>query len=1068
MSSQSSYPISHIQGDIILDSLYSHGTGVWVSQLSCDLVGALDVQALQRAWQQLVERHAILRSSFQWKDIETPAQVVQTSVEIPVAVHDWRHAAVDQREEQFEEFLRVDRQRGFELSKAPLMRVALLQLDQNEYKFIWSFHQLLFDSASASMLLQELATYYEAFSQGQTAPSRMIPNPVDCFGKSQTEDRRGTEEFWKQTLRGFSAPTPLPVDAPQSETHRDSYGQLHVPLSIQLNCALKSFSRQHEVKISTIINGAWALLLSTYSAEPDVVFGVISQRSRELAEVGPTLGLFFNVLPLRVPTYPDATILAFLLRLEERQSQMREHAHVSLSRIKRWSDVPRSGALFESLVAYEDCPLEDALKTHLGRSGVLEVRQSRSTTRLNYPLSLLVKAGESLSLELLYDRQRFSATATTRLLLHLENLLAGMISSPERRLSQLSPLTNEERQQILVEWNQAQADYSPNEFVHRMFETCVEKHPAAVALAMERRYLSYEKLNERANQLAHYLRGMGVGPEVRVGVLLDRSLEMVTALFGILKAGGAYVPLDPTYPQDRLSYMLQNSGAPVLLTQESLAKHLPTENTRVVCMDRDRELIEKESTQNSQVVQSPANLAYVIYTSGSTGRPKGVAVEHRNLAAFLCWTQEVFDKEDLSGLLAPASICFDMSVFELFAPLVAGGKVILVDNALQVFTMWDAKYVTQINAVPSVLAVLMEHGGLPPSVHTLSFCGEALKTSTVQKAYEHNRLRKIVNLYGPTEDTVFSTFTLINRGTSDTPLIGRPITNTQVYLLDRYGNPVPVGVAGELHLAGASLSRGYLNRPDLTAERFIPNPFSREPGARMYSTGDLARYLPDGSLDFLGRIDHQVKVRGFRIELGEIESVLEQHPAVREAVVKATAGGLTAYFVSNHDEPPSAGDLSAFVQKKVPPYMVPSTFVRLEKWPKTTNGKIDRKALADPDAQRLGPNATESGTPNTAERALIDIWREVLHVEQVRLADNFFELGGHGWSLLQLQNKAQQRFGKEVALAELSALPTVGEMARLFNVPEPAPELVLNQVYERAQRQKEALAQQRQKLRARR
>jgi amino acid adenylation domain-containing protein len=1047
MSSESSYPIGHTQRDIIFDSLYSHGTGVWINQVSCDLIGALDVQAFQRAWQQLAERHAILRSSFQWKNIEAPAQVVQPHVEIPLAVHDWRH--VDQREEQFEEFLRADRRRGFELSNAPLMRVALLQLDPNEYKLIWTFHQLLFDSASAATLLQEFATYY------QGAPS---PNTVDCFGNSQSDDRHGAEEFWTQTLRGFSAPTPLPLDAAQPETHSDIYDQLQLPLSIELNSALKSLSQQHQVQISTIIDGAWALLLSIYSTEPDVVFGVVSPRSRDLTEVG----LLFDILPLRVQTYPDATILDFLQRLEEQQSQIREHAHVSLSRIKGWSDVPRNGALFESLVAYEDSPLEDALKTHLG---VLEVRQPRSTTRPNYPLSLLVKAGESLSLELIYDRRRFSANATTRLLVHLGNLLAGMISNPKRRLSQLSPLTKEERRQILVEWNQTEADYSPNEFVHRMFEQCVEKQPAAVALAMERRYLSYENLNKKANQLAHYLRGMGVGPEVRVGVLLERSLDMVTAIFGILKAGGAYVPLDPTYPQDRLTYMLQNSGAPVLLTQESLAKHLPTENTQVVCVDRDRELIEKESTENPQVVQSPGSLAYVIYTSGSTGRPKGVAVEHRNLTAFLGWTQEIFDKDDLNGLLAPASICFDMSVFELFAPLVAGGKVILVDNALQVFTMWDAKYVTQINAVPSVLDVLLEHGGLPPSVHTLSFCGEALKSRTVQKSYEHKGVRKIVNLYGPTEDTVFSTFTLINKGTSDTPLIGRPITNTQVYLLDRYGNPVPVGVAGELHLAGASLSRGYLNRPDLTAERFIPNPFSREAGARMYRTGDLARYLPDGSLDFLGRMDHQVKVRGFRIELGEIESVLEQHPSVREAVVKATAGGLTAYFVSNQDEPPSAGDLSAFVQKKVPPYMVPSIFVRLEKWPKTTNGKIDRKALADPDAQRPSSQVT---TPNTVERALVDIWREVLHVEQVRLADNFFELGGHGWSLLQLQGKAQQRFGKEVALAELSALPTVGEMARLFNVSEPAPELALNQVYERAKRQKEALAQQRQKLKEKR
>ena len=354
MSSESSYPIGYTQQDIIFDSLYNQGTGVWVSQLSCDLIGAPDLQAFQRAWQQLVERHAILRSSFQWKNIEAPAQVVQPQVELPVVVHDWRAVAVAQREQQFEEFLRADRQRGFELSNAPLMRVALLQLDPNEYKFIWTFHQLLLDSSSAATLLQEIATYYETFSQGLGVPSQMIPNPVERFGKSQSEDRGGAEEFWTQTLRGFSAPTPLPLDAAQPETHKDgdSYAQLRAPLSSELSRALKSFSRQHQVKIGTVVEGAWALLLSTYSAEPDVVFGVVSQRSPEVTEVGPTLGLLFDILPVRVQTYPDVTVLAYLQELEQRQSQMREHANVSLSRIKGWSDVPRGGALFESLVVY--------------------------------------------------------------------------------------------------------------------------------------------------------------------------------------------------------------------------------------------------------------------------------------------------------------------------------------------------------------------------------------------------------------------------------------------------------------------------------------------------------------------------------------------------------------------------------------------------------------------------------------------------------------------------------------------------------------------------------------------
>ncbi|MEG4280406.1 amino acid adenylation domain-containing protein [Microcoleus sp. MON1_C1] len=448
------------------------------------------------------------------------------------------------------------------------------------------------------------------------------------------------------------------------------------------------------------------------------------------------------------------------------------------------------------------------------------------------------------------------------------------------------------------------SDHLKGGAIHQLFESQVERTPDAVAVVFEGQQLTYRELNVKANQLAHYLRSIGVRPEVLVGICVERSFDMIVGILGILKAGGAYVPLDPTYPHERLAFMLEDSSVPVLLTQARLVKSLPKHQARIVCLDTDWEIIERQSEANLISEVKLDNLAYVIYTSGSTGKPKGVAIEHRNAVALLDWAKQVFNPDDLAGVLASTSICFDLSVFELFVPLSWGGKVILAENALHLPALSAALDVTLINTVPSAIAELLRMDGIPSSVRTVNLAGEPLPNKLVQQVYEHNTVQKVFNLYGPSEDTTYSTYTLVKKGGNEPPPIGRPIANTQVYILDAQKQLVPIGVPGELYIGGAGLARGYLNRPELTADRFIPNPFSNESGSRLYKTGDLARYLPDGNIEFLGRIDHQVKIRGFRIELGEIEASLQQHPDVRQAVAIAREDvpgdkRLVAYIVSN-------------------------------------------------------------------------------------------------------------------------------------------------------------------------
>ncbi|HLX40852.1 MAG TPA: amino acid adenylation domain-containing protein, partial [Ktedonobacteraceae bacterium] len=602
-----------------------------------------------------------------------------------------------------------------------------------------------------------------------------------------------------------------------------------------------------------------------------------------------------------------------------------------------------------------------------------------------------------------------------------------------------------EWQQILVTWNETATpantsntgDAKKDVCLRQLFEAQVERTPEAIAIRAGNKPLTYRTLNEKANQVAHYLQKLGVGPEVLVGVCMERSLGMVIALLGVLKAGGAYVPLDPAYPQERIAFMLRDSQAKVLLTQQKLLATFPELKASMVCLDSKWAVIAKEPSTNPTIAATPANLAYVIYTSGSTGKPKGVAIEQRNVVAFVQWALSVFSSEDLAGVLASTSICFDLSIFELFVTLSGGGCAIIIENILHLPELPSSINITLINTVPSALNELLHGYRLPASVRTVNLAGEALPRSLVERVYAHESVQQVFNLYGPSEDTTYSTYTLVERN-APAITIGRPIANTQVYILDAHLQPVPVGIVGELYLSGDGLARGYLHRPELTDERFIANPFRQQPDSRMYKTGDMARYLPDGSIEFLGRIDHQLKIRGFRVELGEIVETIKLYAEVRETVVVAheeAAGDIriVAYVVAQDEQPFSMQALRTYLQGKLPGYMIPTAFVQLAAIPLMPNGKIDRKALPLPTYTTSdGKTATNENfaTPlRTIHHQLIRIWEELLNVHPISIQDDFFVLGGHSLLAARLLSEIERVSGKRLSLATFFAGATIEHLA---------------------------------------
>ncbi|QLE40496.1 amino acid adenylation domain-containing protein [Nostoc sp. C052] len=1048
------YELSPMQQGMLFHKLAAPNSIVYFEQACFRLQTQLNVSAFQKAWQRVVDRHPILRTSFYWDNLDKPYQVVHQQVNLPYVFQDWRQLSFQEQQKQLKAFLKADGDRGFELSQAPLIRLTLIQVDDNTYEFVFSFHHILMEGWSVTWLWKEFYEFYNAFCQGQDLHLER-PRPYrEYITWLQQQDLNQAEAFWRQKLKEFTLPTPIIVGKSSASfsDQKGGYQRQDISVSATTTTALKSFARKHQLTLNILMKGAWALLLNRYSQESDIVFGSTSSgRPTALADAESMIGLFINTLPLRVQLQNNAYLSPWLKNLQAEEVQMREYEYSPLLKIQQWSEIPRGLQLFDSILVFDN-ELVDYNQGAIAQSlGVVESQLLGESQSLfdwtNYPLTVkVVPKSDLLNLCISYDTHRFDSATITQMLGHFQTLLESIVSNPEQRICDLQLLTSSEIKQLLVEWNDTKIDYAEDKCIHKLFEEQVERTPDAVAAFFENQQLTYRELNNRANQLAHYLQQLGVKPEVLVGICIERSsetlpqasLDMVIGLLAILKAGGAYIPIDPNYPQERIAFILEDTQTPVLLTQASLLETIPHHKAQVICLDTDWHLITQQSQENVFSEIAPDNLAYVIYTSGSTGKPKGVMIKHANTVAMLDWAKQTFTIEALQGVLASTSICFDLSVFELFVPLCCGGKVILMENALYLPTLPTAQNVTLINTVPSVISQLLRTNSIPASVQTINVAGEPLHHHLVQQLYQQENIQQVFNLYGPSEDTTYSTFALLDKDTSNIPPIGRPIHNTQIYLLDQNLQPVPVGVTGMLYIGGAGLSRGYLNKPELTAERFIPNPYTQLAGERLYQTGDLGRYLPNGEIEYIGRIDYQVKVRGFRIELLEIEALIIEHPEVREAVVTVDSSEtdsqrIVAYVVPNSEQTLTISQLRDFLEAKLPNYMVPTAFVFLESLPLTPNGKIDRKALKAPDTVRPELEVVYQPPQTEVEKTITDIWQKVLNLEKVGIHDNFFELGGHSLLLVQVHSKLQKRFQRDFLLVEMFQYPTVSHLARYFS-----------------------------------
>ena len=1034
LSSSTRHPLSHGQQAMWFLYRMAPENGAYNVPVTVRLRGEIDMPALRSAFQKLVDRHAALRTTFQFHD---GAVVQQVHEHMPVSFVEedatgWDEAKLDQH-------LSQQAWRPFTLETGPLFRVRLIKRAANDFLMQVVAHHIVSDLWSLTILLAELDRLYPINSAALPALDSQYADYVR--EQSQLLEGEAGERlwnFWRETLAGQPPALNLLTDRPRAAKIRNR-GKIHAfSFNPELTRRLNELSRRMDTTLYTTLLAAFAVLLSRYTGQSEIVIGSPTA-GRSRAAYTKVVGYFVNLLPLRLNLGGNPSFVRVVERV--RTTVLDAFSHQAypfpliVQRLQPDRD-PSLTPLFQTMFVMQQAPPvagQNLASFALGAGGA-EIKL-RELTLESYPLAeratqfeltLAVAAnGAELSALFEYNSELFDAVTIESMAEHFTELLTSITANPEQRIDALPLLSSSEEKTLLSDWNQTYKDYPVSGSMLSLFNAQAKKTPDAIALSWNTERISYRELDARSNQLAHHLRRRGLDVEQVAGVLCHRTPELIVTLLAILKTGAAYLPLDPAYPASRLHLMLEDSGARLLITTRGLASLVEGVATPLLLVDEE-EILSSPAEALEDVRVYPENLAYLIYTSGSTGRPKPVAITHRSALTFLHWAREVFSSDELSGVLASTSVCFDLSVFELFAPLSWGGEVILVDNALHLATSEARMRVRLINTVPSAMAELLRMRGVPEEVLAVNLAGEALSRTLVQDIYEQTGVNRVLNLYGPSEDTTYSTWTEVVRG--DTPTIGRPIANTQVYILDREMQPAPVGVAGELYLGGDGLARGYLSRPELTAEKFVPHPFSAVAGERLYRTGDLVRWLHGGEIEFLGRIDNQVKLRGFRIELGEIEAMLKGHAAVRESVVLVSDGRLVAYVMAE-DAGVTRNELRAFLKERLPEYMVPSVFVTLEEMPLTTSGKVDRRRLPEPDASRPELEAGYVAPATGVEELVAGIWAEVLGLERVGVNDNFFELGGHSLLATTIAARILELFQIELPLRTLFEAPTVATLA---------------------------------------
>lgn len=1037
------YSLSYVQEAMLLEGRQSPNSGKYFGHSICT-VHDLNVSTLAEAWQRVVKRHQMLRTSFAWARTDKPVQVVHKQLDYSLDEQDWRGVSFEEQQNRLKELINNYRARGFDTSVAPLTRLAVCRIADDTCQIVLSYHHLVLDSWSLPLILKEVFAFYDELSGGRRT-NLAEPQPYKNFiGWLKQRDKAAAVDFWKRSFGGVAEPSVLPLaDRRESRGQSAGAGTERLVVPEEIAAQVKAFEQKYQVSAKTVVLGAWALLLSRYSDNPEVLFGVgVSGRPAELEGSDLIIGSCMNLLPMRVKLNPAAQVLPWLKALQSQQTHLCRYTYNPVAQIGEIIGIPEGLPLFDQAIVLDAPPL-DLLSN--GNSGGLCIRDIEISGQTDVSITLTPQFGRDLSLEITYDSRRFDGVMISAMLKHLVNLIDGISKCDDGMILSLNMLSEDEMRELIVEGNDTATNYPARKSICELVEEHARRTPEAVAVEFGSERLTYAELDRRANQLANYLRGMGVGPDLLVGILVERSLEMIVGLLGILKSGGAYVPLDPRNPLERMAGILEETHANVVVTQERLLNRLPAHMGHVLCLDSERELVAKQSEKTPVSGVVPDNLAYVMYTSGSTGGQKGVAVTHRNVVRLIKETNYVnFDSDQVFLQFAPIS--FDASTFEIWGSLCNGARLVIMpvetpslaelgrairENKITTLWLTAALFHTMVDQRLDDLRNLKQ----------LLAGGDVLSPSHVQKIAGELNGGALINGYGPTESTTFACcYTVageLDHGAS-VP-IGRPISNTQVYVLNSDMQPVPTGIPGELYIGGDGLARCYYNRPDLTAERFLPNPFSNEPGERLYRTGDRVAYLRDGNIEFLGRLDRQVKVRGFRIEPEEIESILVEHPLVREVAVMAVGDAaedkrVVAYVVSTSKDKAVVGELGEYLRGKVAEFMLPAAYVLLDEMPMTPSGKVDRNGLPEPFSARLQAGA-EFAAPRTAtEQLLAEIWSEVLGVE-IGIDDNFFDLGGDSLRSVQVVAQAEAR-GLKIELQQLFQWQTIRELTERITTHE--------------------------------
>ena len=1044
VSREARLPLSFAQQRLwFLDQLESGSTAYHVPY-AARLDGALDMDAMRRSLSEIVRRHEVLRTNFALFDAQ-PVQVIAPAQSLDLPLTDLQQFNGARREAEASRILREEAGRPFDLSRDPLIRARLVRLGEQAHLLALTLHHIVFDATSIPVLMREVATLYEAFAAGEPSPLAELPVQYADFAHWQRAMLEGEIferqlDYWRRQLDG-AAMLELPTDRPRPPILTYHGARHSFNLEGALVESLYELGRRESVTMFMLLLAAFQTLLHRYTSQEDIAVGTpIGNRAQ--SEIEGLIGFFLNTLVMRTDLSGDPTFRELLGRVRAVALDAYAHQDVPFEKLVEKLEPERSMSrtpFFQVMFSARNVPETPMQVPGLTISGV-EVE----TGTAKFDLILLADEREGgISIAFEYNTDLFDAATIERMASHYSTLLTSIVASPEERLSRLMMLNAHEREQLLYGWNETRRPNAPEPSIAHLFEKQVERTPNEIALVSGDHRWTYRELDTRANQMAHRLQSVGVGAEVFVGILMHRAPEMMVSVLGVLKAGGAYVALDPDYPRERLAFMLEDTGANILLTQRHLAAKIPAqERLAVLCVDDEWESIATYSSDALPRASESDNLAYVTYTSGSTGQPKGIAMPQRSVLNLLAWQRRTTRLPERARTLQFASLSFDVSFQDMFSTWDTGGTLVLITEEERRDIAGLARVLTEREIqrlfIPAVaLQQLAEgfclSGDFSSALRKVIAGSEQLQiTRPVARLFTELKNCSLHNEYGPSEAHVVTELALSGApaGWPERPSIGYPIDNSQIYILDRHMQPVPVGMPGELMIGGAGLARGYLNRPDLSADKFIPDPFGDAPGARLYKTGDLARWLPNGQIEFLGRMDFQVKIRGFRVELGEVEAVLGRHPTVLETIVMArdeTSGSkrLVAYVVAKEDSQQNVSELRAFMQETLPEYMIPSVFIFLDKLPLTPNGKVNRRALPEPDQTRPELERAYVAPRTALEELVVSIWSKVLGIEQVGIHDNFFELGGHSLLAAQVTTRIREAFGVELPLRFLFEAPTV-------------------------------------------